>query len=93
MRLFGGIDLQGPDCRTALAATRLPVLFIHGDADDFVPCEMGRENYAACAGKKQLLIVPGAPHAMAYYFDTPAYTKAVTDFCAAALAERTPAGQ
>jgi ABC-type transport system involved in multi-copper enzyme maturation permease subunit len=29
---------------------------------------------------KELLIIPGATHAMCYYYDTPAYAKAVTDF-------------
>ncbi len=41
---------------------------------------MSRENYDACASEKELLVIPGATHAMSYYYDTPAYTKAVTDF-------------
>lgn len=79
-RVFGHFDPEEADCRKALAKTKLPVLFIHGDADDFVPCEMSRENYAACAGEKQLLMIHGAAHAISYYVDTPAYTEAVTQF-------------
>lgn len=46
-------------------ATR-PVLFIHGDADLFVPTAMGRELAAACPTRFDLWIVPGAPHARSY---------------------------
>lgn len=42
--------------------------FIHGSADDFVPCSMSRENYDACASEKELLVIPGATHAMSYYY-------------------------
>lgn len=78
--LFGHFDPDAVDCRKAVAQSKVPILFIHGSADDFVPCSMSRENYDACASEKELLIIPGATHAMCYYYDTPAYTKAVTDF-------------
>lgn len=67
----------------ALAKATTPVLFIHGDADHFVPVEMTYENYRACASPKRLLIVPGADHAMSYVADRESYEKAVLDFWAA----------
>lgn len=78
--LFGHFDPEDADCRQAVAKTRIPILFLHGEADDFVPCEMSRENYDACASRKRLVTIPGAGHAVAYYVDIPAYRKAVTDF-------------
>lgn len=78
--LFAHFDPDTIDCRKAVAQSNVPILFIHGSADDFVPCSMSRENYAACTSEKELLIIPGATHAMCYYYDTPAYAKAVTDF-------------
>lgn len=78
--LFAHFDPDTIDCRKAVAHSNVPILFIHGSADDFVPCSMSRENYAACTSEKELLIIPGATHAMCYYYDTPAYAKAVTDF-------------
>ena len=78
--LFGHFDPEDADCRQAVAKTRIPILFLHGEADDFVPCEMSRENYDACASRKQLVTIPGAGHAVAYYVDIPAYRKAVTEF-------------
>ena len=64
----------------ALQNTDIPVLFIHGSDDSFVPVEMTYENYKACASPKRLLIVPGADHAMSYYVNRKGYEKAVLDF-------------
>ena len=64
----------------ALACTDIPVLFIHGTDDRFVPIEMTYENYKACASEKHLLIVPGAEHAMSYVVDKAAYENAIRNF-------------
>ena len=48
----------------ALKRNTIPMLFIHGGEDDFVPTEMGRRNYEACKAPKDLLIVDGANHAV-----------------------------
>ena len=78
--LYGRFDPDDADCRQAVAKARIPILFIHGEADDFVPCEMSRENFDACASPKWLVTIPGAGHAVSYYVDIPAYEKAVTEF-------------
>lgn len=64
----------------ALQNTTIPVLFIHGSDDSFVPVEMTYENYKACAAEKRLLIVPGAEHGMSYIVDKDAYENAVISF-------------
>ena len=46
-RLFGHFDLEALSPETALRSCTLPVIFFHGEADDFVPCEMSRINYKA----------------------------------------------
>lgn len=64
----------------ALRKTNIPVLFVHGTEDRFVPVEMTYENYKACASPKRILIVPGADHAMSYYVDKKLYEKTVLEF-------------
>lgn len=64
----------------ALESARVPVLFVHGSADKFVPVEMTYRNYAACASPKELLIVPGADHAMSYYVDPEKYESVMKKF-------------
>ncbi len=40
-----------------------PTLFVHGEADDFVPFRMMNEVYTACAAEKDFFTVKGAGHA------------------------------
>ena len=58
----------------------VPILFIHGTDDTFVPVEMTYENYKACIAPKTLFVVPGATHAMSYVVDKAGYEKAVKEF-------------
>ncbi len=73
-RLFGGFDLEAASPIEAMKICRLPVLFVHGDADDYVPWSMSSENYEACAAPKRLLTVAGAGHGLAYPADPQGYT-------------------
>ena len=66
----------------ALRSSTIPVLFVHGSDDHFVPVEMTYENYLACSGPKELLIVPGADHGMSYYVEPEKYKKVVKEFWA-----------
>lgn len=67
-------------CETALKNCAVPVLFIHGSDDTFVPLEMTFRNYKACGGKKHLFIVPGAGHGASYLVDKAGYEKNLLDF-------------
>ena len=67
-------------CTQALADSHVPVLFIHGTDDTFVPVEMTYENYKACVSPKRLLVVPGAGHGMSYVVDRKLYEQAVLQF-------------
>lgn len=64
----------------ALRENNIPVLFIHGTDDHFVPVEMTYENYKACTAPKRLFIVPGADHGMSYFVNKAGYEKAIKDF-------------
>ena len=59
---------------------RLPMLFIHGDADDYVPTGMVYPLYEAKPGEKELWVVPGAAHAYSYRDNREAYTARVGAF-------------
>lgn len=64
----------------ALKTNKIPVLFIHGTDDHFVPVEMTYENYKACTAPKRLFVVPGADHGMSYSVDEKGYQAAMRDF-------------
>lgn len=63
----------------AVQNAKVPILFVHGDEDNFVPMSMTMENYNACKAPKMLLIVKGASHGMSYFVDTPAYQQHVRE--------------
>ena len=64
----------------ALKNNRIPVLFVHGSDDHFVPVKMTFENYEACRAPKRLLIVPGADHGMSYFREPGVYERAAAQF-------------
>ena len=64
----------------AMKENKVPVLFIHGTDDTFVPIAMTYENYKACTAPKRLFVVPGATHAMSYMVDPKGYEETVTSF-------------
>ena len=64
----------------ALKTNKIPVLFIHGTDDHFVPVEMTYENYKSCTAPKRLFVVPGADHGMSYTADEAGYQAALRDF-------------
>ena len=64
----------------ALRSCRVPVLFVHGTDDRFVPVEMTFENYQSCNAPKRLFVVPGAGHGMSYFTDRPGYERETCSF-------------
>ncbi|MDP4088901.1 MAG: alpha/beta hydrolase [Bacillota bacterium] len=63
-----------------VAKSKTPILFIHGDADAFVPYEMVNRLYENCRSEKDLFIVKNAQHAMAYNDDKAGYEKKIREF-------------
>ncbi|MBQ7541131.1 MAG: alpha/beta hydrolase [Clostridia bacterium] len=79
-RLISGFSLYDVQPREHVKNALVPILFIHGDADTFVPTDMSLENYAACTSEKSLLLVTGAGHARSYPTDTAAYEDMLDQF-------------
>lgn len=57
-KLFGHFDLEAHSAREAVKNATVPVIFFHGDGDDYVPCEMSRINHDACTSKKNWSLSP-----------------------------------
>lgn len=84
-RVFAGFSLKEKDTLKVLPNAKLPILMIHGSADDFVPCHMSMDGYDACSGEKELLVVQGAGHGVSFLMDKQAYTAKVIAFLEAHL--------
>lgn len=75
-----GYKLDECNAKAEVAKANIPVLFIHGDADSFVPCSMVYELYEACRTEKKLVIVEGAGHVESCYHDAELYQGAIESF-------------
>lgn len=64
----------------AVKDVKLPVLFIHGSSDTFVPCSMSEKMYDKKKGSKKLYIAEGAGHARSIEIDMERYEKEVIEF-------------
>lgn len=58
----------------------LPMMFAHGDADDFVPCASSYKLFEVKQGKKKLYICEGAPHARSIAKDRERYREELFGF-------------
>ena len=78
--LFGHFHLEECSPVEAVKKAKVPILLVHGDADDFVPCSMSQEIADACASEVQLVLVPGAGHGLSYTTQPAIYEEAVVGF-------------
>ena len=79
-KIFGHFDLEETSPLEAVRNCKLPVIFFHGEDDDFVPCYMSEENFAACPSRKHLVTIPGAGHGLAYAIEPDRYVEELYDF-------------
>lgn len=78
--LFGHFRLNSCSAKSAVSHTNIPILLIHGEADDFVPCDMTHQIKSAGAGLIQVQTFPGAGHGLSYLTDPLRYERVINDF-------------
>ena len=79
-RIFGHFDLEETTPMDALKNCKVPVIFFHGEDDDFVPCWMSRAMYEACPTRKCICTIPGAGHGLSYAVDPDRYIRVLKEF-------------
>ena len=77
---FGHFDIDETTAMHALARCKLPIIFLHGDHDFYVPFSMSERMYARYEGKKSLVLIEGAGHGLAYPANKDKYLRAVKAF-------------
>ncbi|CAM2808081.1 alpha/beta hydrolase [Erysipelothrix tonsillarum] len=75
-----GFNFYEASAVESLKRSTLPTLFIHGDADDFVPFEMLETLYQAHPSPKEKIVIKGANHAESYEKDPVYYKKTIESF-------------
>lgn len=75
-----GWNFQEASALEQVRKCQLPMLFIHGDNDTYVPTPMVYELYEAKPEPKELWIAPGSAHAKSYKDHPHTYTEKVQRF-------------
>lgn len=79
-KTYAKYSLKTPTAPDSVSTSSVPILFIHGDSDVFVPTYMAEINYKSCTSPKNKLIVEGAGHAMSYFKNPELYEETVLSF-------------
>ncbi len=79
-RLFGGFNLEEKPPIEAVENISIPVIFFHGDIDDFVPFYMAQELYRKCKAPKKFLAIKDAGHGLAFPKAKEEYLNAIREF-------------
>lgn len=79
-KLRAGYSYKDVNTTEEIAKSNIPILFIHGENDEFVPLWMTMKNYSYCKAYKELLVVKESEHAESHYIDKAGYEKKVLAF-------------
>lgn len=79
-KLFGRFDLEETSPVEAVARSKTPIVFIHGDNDDFVPHAMSVECFEAASAPKKLVTIEGAGHGLAFPVNPNKYVESLREF-------------
>ena len=76
-KLITGVGFKDSIGEKIVANSTVPIVFIHGKQDNFVPAWMSRKMYEACSGPKHILLVENCGHAAAYCCAQREYTSII----------------
>lgn len=79
-KIFGKFSIYETTTIESVKKNTTPILFIHGENDGFVPCDMTLLAYDAATADKYLVTVPNADHGLAFVIDRETTSKALIDF-------------
>lgn len=79
-RIFGGFNLDELSPVESIKNCQIPTIFIHGEADDFIPWQMSQNMYDACNVKKRIVVVPKATHGLSYLVNPELYIAELSEF-------------
>ncbi len=75
-----GLRLSESSALKSVANTKLPILILHGESDDFVPCDMSRAIHSTGGDKVTLVTFPEANHGYSFIVDAERYKKVTSEF-------------
>lgn len=80
IRKKAGFSFEQVSPIRSVRESHLPVMFIHGTNDTYVPTRMSQEMYDVKPGPKRLVLIDGAIHANAYHIGPLKYRQEISSF-------------
>jgi alpha-beta hydrolase superfamily lysophospholipase len=75
----GPLITQRFDAASRIGRVRMPVLVVHGSADNLIPSELGRALYERASPPKRFLLVEGGSHHNTNQVGQPQYRQALAE--------------
>lgn len=82
-RIFGKFSLYATTTVKALSESDIPIFFIHGKKDGFVPCEMTEISHKSARAEKYICLVEEADHGISFLVDTDNIQRQIAEFVSA----------
>ena len=79
-KLIGGFSIRNQSTIDAVKNTELPIFFIHGKKDNFVPCEMSEKTFSCCKENCRIFISAEAGHGLSFLTDTDTVLSEIKSF-------------
>lgn len=79
-RLRAGFGLREADAMEEVARAKVPIFYVHGTADTFVPTDMAWQLQEKTKSDHELMLVDGANHGESYVLKKHAYQKRLRQF-------------
>ena len=79
--IFGHFNLEETSPLEAMKNSELPIIFFHGEDDQYVPHHMSVTNYQSCTSKlKRMVSIKNAGHGLCYLIDSNLYLEELRGF-------------
>lgn len=79
-KIRAGYSFREANALKAVEKTTVPILYIHGESDTFVPTKLTKELFQHTASDAELLLVPNANHGESFALATEEYKRTMDDF-------------
>ena len=79
-KLYGKFNVEETSPIEEIKKSKVPIIFLHGTNDNYVPYQMGVDNFNTCPTKKKLVPFENVGHALCYYVDPDKYLNELIEF-------------
>jgi len=79
-RIRAGYSFREASALKAVGKTSVPILYIHGEGDTFVPTELTKDLYRHTSSDAELFLVPKANHGESIALDEDKYKMTIDRF-------------